>query len=257
MAIINRVSTSNTFQQHVATTDETVTTLNALTEGTGGTFTLSSDVKIAGSLDVTGNLNLSVGEFDNITTNGNVVIQGGGASSNANVGLDVNGLYQFSANTSGAVATRFSVHNKGSSAYIFDQAPGDNPDLDLQAGQTYAFDLQKLNGVHPFVIRTTNASGNVGDTSTYYSVGLTHVNATPSGGLTILKSGAAQAKKDGILYWKVPANTAGDGTTYYYQCTAHASAMVGRIYIGNRSRIIEAKANSITDDALSLAIALS
>jgi hypothetical protein len=156
MAIINRVSTSNTFQQHVATTDETVTTLNALTEGTGGTFTLSSDVKIDGSLDVTGNLNLTVGEFDNITTNGNVVIQGG--VSNANVGLDVNGLYQFSANTSGAVATRFSVHNKGSSAYIFDQAPGDNPDLDLQAGQTYAFDLQKLNGVHPFVIRTVGHS---------------------------------------------------------------------------------------------------
>ena len=255
MAIINRVSTSNTFQQHVATTDETVTTLNALTEGTGGTFTLSSDVKIDGSLDVTGNLNLTVGEFDNITTNGNVVIQGG--VSNANVGLDVNGLYQFSANTSGAVATRFSVHHKGSSAYLFDQAPGDNPDLDLQAGQTYAFDLQKLNGNHPFVIRTTNATANVGDYTTYVNVGMTHVNSTPSGGLTILKSGAAQAKKDGILYWKVPANTAGDGTTYYYQCTAHASAMVGRIYIGNRSRIIEAKANSITDEALSFAIALS
>ena len=46
MAIINRVSTSNTFQQHVSTTDETVTTLNALTEGTGGTFTLSSDIKV-------------------------------------------------------------------------------------------------------------------------------------------------------------------------------------------------------------------
>ena len=44
MAIINRVSTSNTFQQHVSTTDETVTTLNALTEGTGGTFTLSRRV---------------------------------------------------------------------------------------------------------------------------------------------------------------------------------------------------------------------
>ena len=118
MAIINRVSTSNTFQQHVSTTDETVTTLNALTEGTGGTFTLSSDIKVDGSLDVTGNLNLSVGEFDNITTNGNVVIQGG--VSDANIGLDVNGLYQFSANTSGAVASRFSVHNYGSSAYIFD-----------------------------------------------------------------------------------------------------------------------------------------
>lgn len=255
MAIINRVSTSNTFQQHVATTDETVTTLNALTEGTGGTFTLSSDVKIDGSLDVTGNLNLTVGEFDNITTNGNVVIQGG--VSNANVGLDVNGLYQFSANTSGAVATRFSVHNKGSSAYIFDQAPGDNPDLDLQAGQTYAFDLQKLNGVHPFVIRTVGHSTLEPNGNAFYNVGLTHVSAASNGSLTILKAGNAQKKKDGILYWKVPANTAGDGTTYYYQCTAHASAMVGRIYIGNRTRIIEAKANSITDEALSFAIALS
>ena len=255
MAIINRVSTSNTFQQHVATTDETVTTLNALTEGTGGTFTLSSDVKIDGSLDVTGNLNLTVGEFDNITTNGNVVIQGG--VSNANVGLDVNGLYQFSANTSGAVATRFSVHNKGSSAYIFDQAPGDNPDLDLQAGQTYAFDLQKLNGVHPFVIRTVGHSTLEPNGNAFYNVGLTHVSAASNGSLTILKAGDAQKKKDGILYWKVPANTAGDGVTYYYQCTAHASAMVGRIYIGNRTRIIEAKANSITDEALTLAIALS
>lgn len=255
MAIINRVSTSNTFQQHVSTTDETVTTLNALTEGTGGTFTLSSDIKVDGSLDVTGNLNLSVGEFDNITTNGNVVIQGG--VSNANVGLDVNGLYQFSANTSGAVATRFSVHNKGSSAYIFDQAPGDNPDLDLQAGQTYAFDLQKLNGQHPFVIRTVGHSTLEPNGNAFYNVGLTHVSAASNGSLTILKAGNAQKKKDGILYWKVPANTAGDGTTYYYQCTAHASAMVGRIYIGNRTRIIEAKANSITDEALTLAIALS
>ena len=255
MAIINRVSTSNTFQQHVATTDETVTTLNALTEGTGGTFTLSSDIKVDGSLDVTGNLNLSVGEFDNITTNGNVVIQGG--VSDANIGLDVNGLYQFSANTSGAVASRFSVHNYGSSAYIFDQAPGNNPDLDLQAGQTYAFDLQKLNGVHPFVIRTTNATANVGDYTTYVNVGMTHVQTASNGSLIISKSGDAQQKNKGILYWKVPANTAGDGKTYFYQCTSHASNMVGRIYIGNRSRIIEAKANSITDEALSLAIALS
>ena len=255
MAIINRVSTSNTFQQHVATTDETVTTLNALTEGTGGTFTLSSDIKVDGSLDVTGNLNLSVGEFDNITTNGNVVIQGG--VSDANIGLDINGLYQFSANTSGAVASRFSVHNYGSSAYLFDQAPGNNPDLDLQAGQTYAFDLQKLNGEHPFVIRTVGHSTLEPNGNAFYNVGLTHVSAASNGSLTILKAGDAQKKKDGILYWKVPANTAGDGTTYYYQCTSHASAMVGRIYIGNRSRIIEAKANSITDEALSLAIALS
>ena len=255
MAIINRVTTSNTFQQHVSTTDETVTKINALTEGTDGTFTLNSDIKVDGSLDVTGNLNLSVGEFDNITTNGNVVIQGGVSA--ANLGLDINGLYQFSANTSGAVATRISVHNKGTAAYIFDQAIGDNPDLDFQAGNTYAFDLQKLNGVHPFVIRTVGHSALEPDGNAFYNVGLTHVQTQSNGSLIISKSGGAQKKNRGILYWKVPANTAGDGRTYYYQCTAHAAAMVGRIYIGNRTRVIEAKANSITDDALSLAIALS
>ena len=86
------------------------------------------------------------------------------------------------ANTAGVATTRFVVDHSGSAAYIFDTHTGLNPDISLRPGQTFAFDLQKLNGVHPFVIRTSNTAGSVSDGNTYYNVGLTHVQTEGTSG---------------------------------------------------------------------------
>ena len=61
----------------------------------------------------------------------------------------------------------------------------------------------------------------------------------------------------GILYMQIPAGTANMGDTYYYQCTAHASAMVGTITVENSVQAAFAKANSTVSDAIALSVALS
>ena len=250
MALIDNITTGNTFQQHVAITSDIVDKLNHFTDGTtigAGQFTATSDVKIEGDLDVTGNINLTYSNFDNLSMNGNLIL----ASANSlSSGYGHNTAVFFSsANTSGAVATRYAIANNGSSSYTFDTHTGDNPTLDVVPGQTYAFDLQKLRDNHPFYITTT--------ANVFYNVGLTHVqvNSSDSNQLTVSVGSAAQGKMNGILYWKVPANTIGE--TYNYRCASHSGAMIGDIRVENTVNAAFAKANSIVSEATSLAIALS
>jgi hypothetical protein len=111
--------------------------------------------------------------------------------------------------------TRLDVTNSGASAYLFDQYAGNNPELYIRAGETLAFNLNVTG--HPFLIRVSNGGSN-------YSNGLTHVTTTG----TVTTGSSAQGQVAGTLYWKVPAELAGN--TYVYQCQVHGG-MVGNIVI--------------------------
>jgi len=111
--------------------------------------------------------------------------------------------------------TRLDVTHSSSSAYLIDQYTGDNPNIFIRAGETLAFNLAVTN--HPFLIRVSNGGSN-------YSNGLTHVTTTG----TVTTESSAQGQVTGRLYWKVPAELAGN--TYVYQCSNHAG-MVGNIVI--------------------------
>ena len=102
-------------------------------------------------------------------------------------------------------AQSFNVTNVGSTWYRMSGTSGDNPNVNLIAGTTIAFQLS-ISG-HPFRIRT---SFNGSD----YNLGLIHVasNGVESRGA------AAQGKDSGTLYWQIPADLAGN---YTYQCDYH------------------------------------
>ena len=244
MATINQLSAANTYQDWLSATETLISLNNDFGEGANGTFFVNTSLILDGDLSVGGNMALESGGFDNLTTNGNLVLE-----------LTGTGNYLTSGNVAGAAAARWSIVGDGSN-YNFDAYSENNPTLNLTAGETYAFDLQGLSGSHPFVIRTTNASATVGDSSTYYNVGLSHVEpTTDKKGLVISHSADAQGKTNGILYWKVPANTINQ--TYYYQCTAHASAMVGTIHIENTvEALFLAANNTLSSDAVGLTAAL-
>ena len=255
MPIIDHLNLSNTWHQWINVTTELITFANNFTENANmvnvhsGTapFDIFNDLTIDGNLEVTGNLKLNRNtDFDNLTVPGNLIV--------TETDTGNSGVYYETANTSQAAASRYSIQGNGV-AYVFDIDQGNNPSLYLETGYTYAFDLQQLYGAHPFVIRTTNASGSVNDGGTYYNVGLTHVEISSDGGSVITSEGYnAQRKNVGILYWKVPETIIGD--TLYYQCTVHP-AMVGPIYIGNSERAAFDKANNLVDDALAFAIGLT
>ena len=57
-----------------------------------------------------------------------------------------------------------------------------------------------------------------------------------------------------LVTLKVPANTIGE--TYYYQCTSHASNMVGNLFIEQTATAAFNTANGVISEALALAIAL-
>ena len=111
--------------------------------------------------------------------------------------------------------TRLDVTHSGSSAYLLDQYTGNNPELYIRAGETLAFSLNVTG--HPFLIRVSNGGPN-------YNTGLTHVTTTG----TVTTGSSAEGQVAGTLYWKVPAELAGN--TYVYQCSIH-SGMVGNIVI--------------------------
>lgn len=117
--------------------------------------------------------------------------------------------------------TRLDVTNSGSSGYLFDQYTGNNPTLYIRAGETIAFSLGVTG--HPFLIRVSNGGSN-------YSTGLTHVTTTG----TVTTGASAQGQVTGTLYWKVPAELAGN--TYVYQCQVH-SGMVGNIVIERPNKV--------------------
>ena len=249
MAIIRNITTGNTFQQHVTTTAETVQKLNHLTDGTiNDKFYANTDVLIDGNLDVTGNISLDASDFDNLTMNGNLIL-----SDSESV------VHKEGAFTSGETAARYIITGDGSN-YVFTTSDGttsNDPDLYFKPGNTYAFDLTGLAGAHPFVIRTTDDTGTVGDGGTYMNVGLTHIETQNNGNRVVVSTGySAQRKVGGILYMQIPAGTANMGDTYYYQCTVHPS-MVGPITVENSVQAAFAKANSTVSDAIALSIALS
>jgi len=254
MAIIDHLNLANTWNDWLNVTSELITFNNDFTDNanTGnGIFEIFTDadyhdptLNINADLTVAGNLNLGTfGDFSEMVLPGNVIIEPSDTGGS--------GFFVKTANVSGTVASRWSIMGD-SSVYAFDFSNEGNPNLYVEPGRTYAFDLQKLNGLHPFVIRTTNEGANVTDGSSFYNVGLTHVEVS-SNNLIIRTGYDAQLRNKGILYWKVPANTL--GTQLYYQCTAHP-VMNGTIYIENTNDAAFPAANGIVDDATAFAIAL-
>ena len=119
------------------------------------------------------------------------------------------------------------VTNSGTSAYLFDLIGGNNPTIEVYAGQTIAFYLNVTG--HPFLIRESPGGANT-------SEGLTHVSP-----LGVVSTGLdAQGQVDGILYWQIPHALA--SSTYVYQCFFHPGSMVGNISIGQPYP----QANSVT-----------
>jgi len=234
---INQLSTANTFQQWLTSSQSLISVTNNLTDGgNSSTFYANTNVQIGGDLTVTGNITLEAVGYDNLevsgdlnvagnTTVNNIFASGAGFSQNANVKSGV---------------TTFSVVNSGSGAYLFDQYSGNNPSIFLHPGQTVSFSINASG--HPFLIRQTNGG-------TLYNIGLTHVSTT---GVVTTESGA-QGKVTGTLIWKVPFELAGN--TYVYQCQNH-SGMVGNLVIQQTVTSAFAAANNSTGDALAFAIAL-
>ena len=239
---INQISTANTFQQWLTSSQSLISFANDLTDG-GNSFTFfaNTNVQIGGNLTVSGNIILDAISFDDINSNGsasfanNLTVLGNttltniAVSGTANIStltstsglltsstnILVNG-FAFSSNANVRTGvTTFAVTNSGSGAYVFDQYSGNNPDIYLHPGQTVSFNINASG--HPFLIRQTNGG-------TLYNVGLIHVSTT---GVVTTESGA-QAKETGTLIWKVPF--ALTGNTYVYQCQNHAG-MVGNLII--------------------------
>lgn len=282
---INYLTTANTFQQWLIGTQDLITVANNLTDnisGTfyantnlvvGNTFNVVGDTTISGNLTVSGNIVLDTIGFDDINANGSInvgntlFVTGNSTFSNANVTNTLttstirssSGLITVSSNTivndwvfspnanvkSGV--TTFSVVNSGSSAYLFDQYSGNNPDIYLHPGQTVSFNINASG--HPFLIRQSNAGA-------LYNVGLTHVSTTG----VVTTEGSAQGQVTGTLIWKVPFSLTNN--TYVYQCQNHSS-MVGNLIIQSTvtSAITTANAafvaaNTASADSLAFAIAL-
>lgn len=76
---INQLSTSNTFQQWLVSTQSLIAVANNLTDGTGGTFYANTDMVIDGDLTVTGNITLDAVGYNDLNVAGNLVV-GGDAS---------------------------------------------------------------------------------------------------------------------------------------------------------------------------------
>ena len=231
---INQLSTANTFQQWLTSSQSLISVTNNLTDGgNSSTFFANTNVQIGGDLTVTGNITLEAVGYDNLevsgdlnvvgnTTVNNIFASGAGFSQNANVKSGV---------------TTFSVVNSGSGAYLFDQYSGNNPDIYLHPGQTVSFNINASG--HPFLIRQSNGG-------TLYNVGLTHVSTAG----VVTTGSDAQAKQTGTLIWKVPSVLAGN--TYVYQCQNH-SVMVGNLII---QTTVSSAYSRASDDAVAFAIAL-
>ncbi len=274
---INQLSTANTFLQWLTASQGLISGFNALREGGNGqTFIANTNIDIAnnvtigGNLTVSGNNTLDAIGFDDLVVAGGATIgttldvTGNTTLTNATINygnfpnaniinlasssglLNVNSnvfvsdwVFSSNANVRSGVTT-FSVTNAGSGAYLFDQYPGNNPDIYLHPGQTVSFNINAAG--HPFLIRQSNGG-------TLYNIGLTHVSTT---GVVSTESNA-QAKVTGTLIWKVPYSLVGN--RYVYQCQNHAG-MVGNLIIQNTVTAAFTAANSAASDGLAFAIAL-
>jgi len=256
---INQLSTANTFQQWLTSSQSLISLTNNLTDGGNSStfyantnFSVANNVTIGGDLTVSGNIILDAISFDDINSNGsasfanNLSVLG---TSNLNIITSTTGLLSVNANlfvdgfalSSNANVrsgvTTFAVTHAGSGAYLFDQYSGNNPDIYLHPGQTVSFNINASG--HPFLIRQSNGGA-------LYNVGLTHVSTAG----VVTTGSDAQAKVTGTLIWKVPF--ALTGNTYVYQCQNH-SGMVGNLII---QQTITAAVTSASGDGLAFAIAL-
>jgi plastocyanin len=266
---ITNLTTSNTFLQWLTGTQSIISSLNSLREGgVANTYVVNTSIEIAGDLVVSGNLTLDAIGFNDLNVAGNTVINGtltvGGNTSldntyvtygnfetanitnltsdggllNASSNVFVNDwVFSANANVRSGVTT-FAVTNSGSSAYLFDQYPGNNPDIYLHPGQTVSFNINATG--HPFLIRDS-AGGAL------YNVGLTHVSTTG----VVTTEGDAQGKQTGTLIWKVPFSLV--DSTYVYQCQVH-SGMVGNLIIQNTVTAAYSAANGASSNASSASI---
>jgi plastocyanin len=170
-------------------------------------------------------------------------------------GVYANGAFVQANSNYISAATRLTVTNNGSSAYLIDQYTGNNATIYVSGGETIAFHLNGISG-HPFMIRVSSGGAN-------YDTGLTHV----ANNGTVTTQSSAQGQVAGTLYWKVPFDIV--GSTYVYQCSVHAG-MVGNIVIQQPASFVAANttlalntanaaflaANSAAGDGLAFAIAL-
>jgi hypothetical protein len=106
---------------------------------------------------------------------------------------------------------------------------GDNPEIHVISGHTYAFALTTSG--HPFEIRVSNGGGAI-------TKGMVHVAAD---GTTITTGASANnGRISGTLYWTVPYDillSSEDRKTVVYQCQFHSS-MIGNIVIINMQRLL-------------------
>jgi len=256
---ITNLTTSNTFLQWLTGTQSVISSLNSLREGgVANTYVVNTSIEIAGDLVVSGNLTLDAIGYDDLNVAGNTQLTGtltvGGNTSlsnayvtygnfetanitnltsdggllNASSNVFVNDwVFSANANVRPGITT-FTVTNAGAGAYLFDQYPGNNPDIYLHPGQTVSFNINASG--HPFLIRQS-AGGAL------YNVGLTHVSTTG----VVTTEGGAQGKQTGTLIWKVPFSLV--NSTYVYQCQVH-SGMVGNLIIQNTVTSAYGVANS-------------
>jgi hypothetical protein len=132
-------------------------------------------------------------------------------------------------------AVTYDISANGSSAYIVTNmgfgkggAAFNNPELTVRNESTVAFDLNGLNGAHPFHIR----SGSSGTSN--FSNTLIHV-ATDG---TISTGTSAQGKNSGVLYWQIPHDIVSSArNSYNYYCSSHAGAMYGNVNIKDTGAI--------------------
>ena len=132
-------------------------------------------------------------------------------------------------------AVTYDISANGSSAYIVSNmgfgkggAAFNNPELTVRNESTIAFDLNGLNGAHPFHIR----SGSSGTSN--FSNTLIHV-ATDG---TISTGTSAQGKNSGVLYWQIPHDIVSSArNSYNYYCSSHAGAMYGNVNIKDTGAI--------------------
>lgn len=211
----------------------------------GNTLSVTGNTTLNSILSVTGNTTLSNVNVTNTLTTSTITSSSGLLTVSSNTFVN-DWAFSPNANVKSGVTT-FSVVNSGSSAYLFDQYSGNNPDIYLHPGQTISFNINASG--HPFLIRQSNGGA-------LYNVGLTHVSTTG----VVTTDGSAQGQVTGTLIWKVPASLTGN--TYVYQCQNH-SGMVGNLIIQSTvtAAITTANAaflaaNNAASDGLAFAVAL-
>tara|TARA_R100000773_G_scaffold36284_1_gene31281 strand:+ start:217 stop:1095 length:879 start_codon:yes stop_codon:yes gene_type:complete len=132
-------------------------------------------------------------------------------------------------------AVTYDISANGSQAYLVSNmgfgiggAAGNNPQLTVRNETTIAFDLNGLNGGHPFHIRSGSSGTN------YYSNTLIHVSKTG----TISTGASALGKMEGVLYWQIPHTISSSANnSYTYVCSSHPSNMKGNIVIKDSGAI--------------------